>query len=547
MASAQFYSGIAKGLRTAQLEHRDKPLRDARLAEAKSKQTLAEEQLQEYREGASLRKSEAELAAARAQAQLRSVQAASLKQESYNAFDRYEADNDIKHLNNWLKDAKKIPMGNKIHSNVVRLDEVTRTPQSENMLKQAGVTDLDAYFAEPKMFGNYVMATDPSGKQELKDMDQVYKATGYTQYATSKQLEGLQTRTKIKQLQTYGVPYTQMGKVEKLARSLSEALNVPYPEALKMAMDKLKKTGSTQIERMADELQKANPGMSRVDALNQATLSLKSAGTEVERETSRLLAENPDLTREQAQAQAKRRVEKRTSAQKDISAAENVREDIHKIAGGDFWSADLTDATIRRKLGPKISALEKLTGKELSQEDKRVVRNMRELTDLGETAGGNITDAETGLIDRMLHGVKKYTSDNVSGVAGTSAYATFRNTFRHALYGSALTPAEIQSFNEAAGTLGQQTGPVLQQLAAQMQTIKSQLQSVYDMNDEMIAQYYLGRSRDDIDQAIEQLEERIKLVSGPTVQNIEDTNKPTVQDTTRANRPSLDEIFKGVN
>ena len=109
----------------------------------------------------------------------------------------------------------------------------------------------------------------------------------------------------------------------------------------------------------------------------------------------------------------------------------------------------------------------------------------------------------------MLHGFQKYVSDNVDGEAARSSYETFRNIFRNALYGSSLTSAETAAFDKAAGTLGQQFGPVMQQMQVQMQSLRNQLESIYNFNDEYIARYYVGTDLDELDRIIEGIDMRL--------------------------------------
>jgi hypothetical protein len=156
-----------------------------------------------------------------------------------------------------------------------------------------------------------------------------------------------------------------------------------------------------------------------------------------------------------------------------------------------------------------ISPLEDLRNFKLSTEDKRTVRNLRDLTALGNKAGTELTPDETGLIDSTLNNFKKYVFDEVGGKKATSSYETFRNIFRNALYGASLTQAEITAFNKASGTLGQQFQPVIAQLQVQMETIKSNLESIRDLNDPDIAHYYTGQSIEEIDNAIMAIEERL--------------------------------------
>jgi len=84
-----------------------------------------------------------------------------------------------------------------------------------------------------------------------------------------------------------------------------------------------------------------------------------------------------------------------------------------------------------------------------------------------------------------------------------------------------------------------------------MQTVKSKMQSVYDMNDERIAQYYLGSSLEDIDLVIEKLDQRIRQVSNIDSKPLSYKDVPQVGDfqtkSPEEKKQSFDELFKGSN
>lgn len=543
MPSAQEWAGISQGLANVSQQMQTKPLRDARLAEAQSKQTLAEEQLTDYQGRAPLRKSQESLELEQTRQQLKSMQANGLKQGSFSAFDRYEADKDVKHLNNWLGDAKRTNIGARLHQDVVRLDKLTRTPQTETMLRQAGIQDIDGFFENPDENGNFVVATGPDGKQSLKNMDNVYKAMGYTQYADKQVIDKLTLRSQRQQLEQSGMLYKDMTAMERSARMVQKSMGIPYHEALEMVRKGTSKTGSSALERIAQRLQEDNPDMSWPVAMEEASMMMRvGGGSALERETKRIMDANPDMKREDAMIQAKKAVQPATSAQRNIQEAKDVRTALIKQG---IYTKDLTNRQTRREMGPLIADLEKLMGVELDAEEKRTVRNMRELTMLGGKAGEALGPEETGVLDNMFNKFKRYVSDNVPSTVATAAYETFRNSMRHALYGSALSQAEINAFNSAAGTLGQQAGPVLQQLATQMHTIKSQLQSVYDMNDEMVAEYRLGASLEDIDKALEQMDVRISMITQQSGKRVSKKELKTA--VPPGERQSLDDIFGGVN
>src|SRR5690606_13672672 len=104
----------------------------------------------------------------------------------------------------------------------------------------------------------------------------------------------------------------------------------------------------------------------------------------------------------------------------------------------------------------------------------------------------NLTPADTGLLDKPLADLNKYFSDNVKGIEAKSAYAVFQNTLRNALFGSALTEAEISAFNEAYGTLKEQMGPALTQFKTALTQVQSRLESAMQSTNPISAKVRLG-------------------------------------------------------
>ena len=126
-----------------------------------------------------------------------------------------------------------------------------------------------------------------------------------------------------------------------------------------------------------------------------------------------------------------------------------------------------------------------------------------------------LTPEVTGALDTTLRNVKNYISDStdsVDSVAAQSAYGAYRNTIRHALFGSALTETEVTAFNEAFGTLKQKYPAVLTQFKTSIMQLKSKLQTVADTNNPYIAKYYMGKSAEEVDIIIGRLDERLEML-----------------------------------
>lgn len=528
-----FLSGLGRGLTQGAerqiAEQREEPFRQERLAQAKAQTALAQEQV----DSAPLRKSNQELQNEMLQMQVRQGQNQQLKQQSFDAFRLYNSDGDAKHLNTFYNDAKRTPQGQNMFGQVARVDNLERTAETERMLKQAGIQDLDGFFSDPELVKQLVVTTQTNGQRVLTDMAQVYAGTGFTNYMNNEQLDLMTKQAGLMRAMQGGQSHQNVTSRERIAREMAEQTGMPVYEAY-MKLDQ--KAGSTSnLDKLTRAILEENPGMSDMEAYDMALRKLKSTETEryVDDKVSATGDDRVSVTEEVRARKA------RTSTQKNIEATQGIRDEIEALRTEGY---DATNPADRRKMGLLITDLEAITGRKMPTEDRRVVRELRNLTNLGATAGAQITDAETGPLDYMMKNVRKYISDNVSGTEATTSYEQFRNVFRNALYGATLTNAEIEAFTRAAGSLSQQRGPALSALRTQMQSVRNNLQSIYDMNDPDIAEYYLGMSLDDADRAIEGLDERLQMMQGYVSDNDIVTAAPEAES---SERPSLSTIFGG--
>tara|TARA_R110000824_G_C15233132_1_gene679097 strand:+ start:13421 stop:15070 length:1650 start_codon:yes stop_codon:yes gene_type:complete len=520
MANTGLYAGITQGLSEVADYERGRPARERkatmesaeaqsmhqerrsrqedrtyRQQEAKTRQTRSKAEFEQSQTLGATQQSKAELQLEQLQGQLKEEKGARLKNETYGAFKQYNADGDTRHLNNFLKSAKQ--MGDPTWSHWSRFDAMTRTPQTEAMLGQAGVTDIDAYFSDPNLVRSKVLATDANGEQSLLDMNKLQQGTGFTQHMTTEELQQARERAAVDQL--------MMG-----AQSAETSI----------------------IHEIAKE-----EGISLLEANKRYKAAKGNGGSTVERVAQKLRDENPDMTFEESLKQAARAQAAPSGAEKDIEVTKGIREQLHGLSGsGSFYDADLNDPKTREKAGELIVDLEKATGRKLTGETKKAARQMRSLLRLGSVAGAELTDDETGIIDNVFHRVKKYFSDNIEGTAGTTAYNAMRNVQRNALMGATLTKAELKAFDQAAGTLGQQLGPVLAAMKTSMQDVKEQLQTIVDFEDPMAAKYYLGTSMEQAEMAIDAIDERLRhfqsyeqRASTGEELKVSDVTKPKVQ------------------
>jgi len=213
---------------------------------------------------------------------------------------------------------------------------------------------------------------------------------------------------------------------------------------------------------------------------------------------------------------------------KELDAAEQARTKMVEDFGGEdqFFATDFNEPKNFRKAIGNVERMEKLAGVELSSADKKSMQDINSLLSLGEPSA-KLTSRETGIVDNFLKGIREYMTDNVEGTEATASYNTFRNSVRHALYGAALTPAEITSFNQAFGTLGQQLGPVITKLRTSVGQVKAKLDTIARLGNPYTAKVRLGVSQERVDEIIGALDQRLDLIENAS-KPISEQVKPSV-------------------
>jgi hypothetical protein len=513
MASAQVWSGVAQGLDKASQYMSESDLRQAQLAEAKSRQQQSQMQLEEYAANAPNRQRANELEMQQLEANTRTINQQSTQQQTYDAFRRFESDKDVRHLNTWLNDVKRNPVGANLYGDVVRVDQLAKTTENDSLLRKMGYTDLDAVYNDPELSKDLVVMTG-TDQRGIVNMNDMYAGTGFANYLSNEQLTEMERKARINQLLRSGQSGHKVTMQERVVQDLidtGKASNVAEAYQLLKEMDASGKgqgvLSSTEERAVSRIMEDEN--ISYIEALDKYyTTKRQGTGTTNEsRFIQEYLDNNEGATYEEAAAEYRNLA--KTTTQKEVADVQQLRTGLDEMNWLETNVGDMSMTERARVYRDYISPLEDLRNFSMSNEDKRTIRNLRDLTALGKKAGTELTPDETGLLDSSLNSVKKYIFDEVGGKKATSSYETFRNIFRNALYGASLTQAEINAFNKAAGTLGQQFQPVMAQLQVQMETIKENLEAVRDLNDPDIAHYYTGQSIEEIDNAIMAIEERM--------------------------------------
>ena len=542
--SAQVWSGVTKGLSETSDYMSKSDLRDTQLAEAKVRQQHQQLQLQEYQANAPMRARGNELELQQLEAQTYNTNAQMTQKQTYDAFRLFESDKDTRHLNTWLNDVKRNPVGANLYGDVVRMDPLTKSTETDTMLRQMGYTDLDAIYNDPDLSKDLVMVTG-TDKRGIVNMNSMYAGTGFANYLSNEELAEKERKARIDQLLRSGKSGHKVTMQERVVDDLVKTGKAgSIAEAYQMLKD-MEASGKgsgvlTSTEERAVERIMEDKNIGYLEALD-SYYSTKRQGTGQTNESrfiEEYLANNEDATYEQASG-AYRNLAK-TSTQKEVGDVRELRKGLDEMNWLESSVKDMSRVDRARVYRDYISPLEDLRSFKLSTEDKRTIRNLRDLTALGDKAGTELTPDETGLLDSTLNNFKKYIFDEVGGKKATAAYETFRNIYRNALYGATLTDAEIKAFNKAAGTLGQKFQPVMAALQTQMEGIKNNLESIRDLNDPDIAHYYTGQSIEEIDDVIAGIEERLNnpmLRLGRDAQRqdikvrrVDKTAEPTVPD-----------------
>lgn len=257
------------------------------------------------------------------------------------------------------------------------------------------------------------------------------------------------------------------------------------------------RVSANAMDRGIDQKDRAlNQDDRRIDQADRE-LDLKAEGNQIE-----VMKQNVKML-----------LEGTTTKEKELNAAVDKTTEMLQEFGGEeqFFNTDFSDPEKYKQAYKYVNQIEQLSGEELTQETKKKIGDLRKLIALGDPAK-NLTPADTGLIDNTMKGVQKYFSDNVKGTEARSAYSAYRNTLRNALFGSALTEAEINAFNDAYGTLGAQAGPVLQQFKTALIQTKAELESVSQLMNPYTAQVRLGADNKRMGEIMTSLDARIKLI-----------------------------------
>ena len=472
-------AGLAAGVANVSDYAQNLQERQVRLAEANTQRQMGEIQLNEYKQNAPQRQQMEGLKLQQYETQVRQLQATNARQSVFDAFKLYEGDSNPGHLNNALQLLKNNPVAQSWTGGVIRFDPVTTA--DSKLLEQSGIRDIKGFIDHPEVHKSVVVATGADGSKTLVDLNQLKAGMGYTQYMEDADLDRMSKRAlMLKRLQMGGTADKEVQSDRVIKQLMADNPDLSYTDAWKMYKNPNTKSGTTALERSA-----------------QAVIDEAVAKGE----------EPPTWTDAMGIAAQKTSP---TGKQKDMAATDEAKATLDTQFGGSFLSADLSDPKVRAKAEPYVRRIEQFSGAEMSTSQKKRVAEIRQLVTLGKE-GSELTAAETGPLDSLLRDAKKYISDEVNGADKVSAYNSYRNLVRNALFGASLTNNEQAEFDRAFGSLKEQRGPILAKLRTQLQMLQDELGSIYDSGDEYVMKYRLGMDSDKLVQVMNTLDQRLAM------------------------------------
>lgn len=369
-----------------------------------------------------------------------------IKQTTFDAFRAWNADFDPRHLNNVLKN----PIVKEHFPHVSRVDAADPVKDRKLFLKAANgdTSILDHPDTNPEFFKRFVKITHTDGTQELMDVPTIQAATGYTQYASDEELKRLETLHKIQ------------GKQDS----------------------------RTQLDRDSERAGKIRADIAAGKEISWQDKEFMKGWTQ------RLAGTKPG----------------------QIDVAHEAEQEMLAHIGGDaaFQKLNFGDRQDRNKVRPYIERMEQAGGLNLDRQTRTLITQVNHLMALGKPVK-NLTPEETGLMDSLIYKLTKYvpgtlTESDLTKLQAASGYAAFQNELRKVLYGSVLTPGEIEHFNSAYGTLKQQFPVVMSQFKTMLSGLKSDIESIMDLNNPYVAEYRLGGSKEEIDTMLENIDTVLK-------------------------------------
>lgn len=456
------------------------------------------------------------------------------KKTSFSGFERFDADGDVRHINTMFADLAA--SGSKMYGNIARVDRFTEKDRDWLINEGFPPKLVDAMINDENMNRSYVKQTMKDGTIRFGDLDALKGVTGYNDYASTKEIER-QTRARtFEQLAILG--YEASDEAAEAIRRVRAEMPDADPR-------------SPQFQERLTEVMREMQRESK--SWRPENLTEKEA--EARRRTLGELGPEAEGTPEWDAAFSRHMSAINTEYNRPSKVRSNEQADEARTALEDlgFWDMDFTNLSMRDRaqVEPYIRKIEEFSGASLSENDKKTLMRIKELTQLAEGAS-DLQQEDVGPIDNVLRQFKRYIFNNTDGTTARSSYNAFRNTMLHAFYGSALSQHEMANFVKQFGSAAQQLGPVLGQFNTSLRQLRASYEAIMLTNDPYVIQYRTGKTEFELEDVINAIDERIEMIdaiaAGRPV-NIAPPKPTTVSDVklTPEQIRDLDSIYEGNN
>lgn len=376
------------------------------------------------------------------------------KQETFDAFDKYNADGNPRHLNNLFKN-KRIQQAEAAGgSPIVSFDKID-VANDQTLIQRS---DLDPdIFAEEEAIKQFVKVTHADGTKDILDLHKIYASTGYLEQLEDEKLTKLERTVKIKKAEADIVEALRGGGVKL---NLTQEANVARfisrltPEQLEKF-----KSGAKIAEEIFPEKEKP--------------LGTRERGITRTQEIKDELDE---------------RLEKGTITPEDPEFQDLVGEMVANNPGNPLF---------------------KLTGKE-----GETLTDLAVLVDVGRSAGQELKVESTGIIDNLFREVQVLIFEDPKFVKGRAAWTSYRNVVRHLMYGSQLTGPEITSFGQQFGKLTDKLVPLLEKFKVNLSELKTRIKSVRRLKDRHFIAARTGITTEQVDEIMQGIDKRLAAMQG---------------------------------
>ena len=551
--SAQMWQGFTRGAAEVAQGMADEPTRRAREQEALARAQTATQQAQEFKQNAPLRQQQSEAELQALKSQVATMQRAELKNNTMTAAKQYLAKGDTQVWNEFLARNQSNPSAQKIFGNTSSVGPLVKSPETDKALRGLGFMDPSAVYEDKQLAKNFITVETNQGSVVMP-VDSFLAGSGATEGLDEEALTVLERNARVQHMLRQG---NSKHKVDLKEQVFNELVGQGKSKAdAYKAIQEMEASGkgtnilSTQEERAVHQIMEdknvdfitatgmyyaaKNPAKAVTSAdermiqriAEEQGISITEAAevfykmsnsrrmTNQERaiETIRNDPANAELSETEVLEKASNLTE--TSQGKNLAAVEEVKAELDNQ---DFFDMDVSNMSVQDKANvhKNIQKIEKRLGITRSGEERKTMRNLRSLVNLGGTVGSRMKSDQVGFADNFFGNIKKYVIDDASGKDVKSAYETFRNVFRNELFGATVTDGENRNFTAAAGSANQQLKPLLAAFRTQMETVRTQLETISNLDDPYLAHYYFGGDLTDVDTAIENITRRLGQLDGP--------------------------------